>query len=636
MVSKFKVPEVRLSGLDRSFLSIRDKLISQIPFFNPEWTDHNPSDFGITLVELFAGLADNLHFYVDQSLNERFIPTAVRRSSIIAGFRPLGLELDGAVAATVDLRFSLAAVPGPIATQTVLEGTRCSALVNGTSIFFETLSDLVFPKTEAFTGFGTDTLTIGDPTTDFQIGEICFIGADSETTLELTLIEKTASTLRFDAVIPAGYTTDNFVVLKTGLVPSMNKKTELEVTIAESNGAPFQTFVIGETSILKNKVQNFLTIKAAATAWTEVDSFAESDPSDEHYTARREGDNTITIKFGNGEFGKIPVSGDGISVLFSTGGGVAGLVDKEAIDTVDTPPAFTVSVLNPLASSGGAPRETIDNAKLVGPVLASKMDVAVTLEDYQVFAESVPGVLKALAVRSGFRTIRIFIVPEGGGTPSTTLKLSVVTLIDSKNVAGEDIEVLDANFFPVNVSIDARAFENFENDDVGSNISDTLADFFDEESQVFGITDSPVGNVFRSDVVGALELTDGVDNLDIIQLSAVSTPIFQKKSGSATFSAIVLTSTVKAETWTVRITTSGTNGTGAYTIEGSISDTFGPSVLGSPITGGGITFTLSDSGISLVGDKATFRTSDFVGNIPVNDGEFPTLGNLSVTVTGGV
>jgi len=51
---------------NRSYQQLRDELIRRIPVYNREWTDHNPSDPGITLIELFAFLGENLLFRFNQ------------------------------------------------------------------------------------------------------------------------------------------------------------------------------------------------------------------------------------------------------------------------------------------------------------------------------------------------------------------------------------------------------------------------------------------------------------------------------------------------------------------------------------------------------------------------------------------
>src|SRR5262245_58871870 len=51
---------------DRSYQQLRDELVRRIPVYSPEWTDHNASDPGITLIELFAFLGENLLFRFNQ------------------------------------------------------------------------------------------------------------------------------------------------------------------------------------------------------------------------------------------------------------------------------------------------------------------------------------------------------------------------------------------------------------------------------------------------------------------------------------------------------------------------------------------------------------------------------------------
>jgi hypothetical protein len=58
------IPLPRLD--DRSFADLTGEARALIPALLPEWTDHNPSDPGIALVELFAWLTDMLLYQVDQ------------------------------------------------------------------------------------------------------------------------------------------------------------------------------------------------------------------------------------------------------------------------------------------------------------------------------------------------------------------------------------------------------------------------------------------------------------------------------------------------------------------------------------------------------------------------------------------
>jgi Baseplate J-like protein len=74
---------------DRSYQQLRDELVRRIPVYAPEWTDHNASDPGITLIELFAFLGENLLYRFNQ------IPDATQ----LAFLRLLQLPLRPATAA---------------------------------------------------------------------------------------------------------------------------------------------------------------------------------------------------------------------------------------------------------------------------------------------------------------------------------------------------------------------------------------------------------------------------------------------------------------------------------------------------------------------------------------------------------
>jgi hypothetical protein len=45
---------------DRTYQDLRDEALARIPVHTPEWTNFNESDPGVTLIELFAFLTENL------------------------------------------------------------------------------------------------------------------------------------------------------------------------------------------------------------------------------------------------------------------------------------------------------------------------------------------------------------------------------------------------------------------------------------------------------------------------------------------------------------------------------------------------------------------------------------------------
>ncbi len=74
---------------DRTFAQLKTELVKRIPVYAPEWTDHNESDPGIALLELFAYLGESLLFRFNQ------IPEATQ----VAFLRLLGVRPRPAVSA---------------------------------------------------------------------------------------------------------------------------------------------------------------------------------------------------------------------------------------------------------------------------------------------------------------------------------------------------------------------------------------------------------------------------------------------------------------------------------------------------------------------------------------------------------
>lgn len=84
---------------DRRFQDIVNEAKKRIPQYCEEWTDHNVSDPGVTLIELFAWMTDMMLYRMNQ----------VPRKHYIKFLDMLGITLDGPVSARVPVSFWLSA-----------------------------------------------------------------------------------------------------------------------------------------------------------------------------------------------------------------------------------------------------------------------------------------------------------------------------------------------------------------------------------------------------------------------------------------------------------------------------------------------------------------------------------------------
>jgi predicted phage baseplate assembly protein len=94
------LPKLPNSNLDdRAYKDLVEECLLRIPRYCPEWTNHNPSDPGTTLIELFAWLTDQMQLRFNQ----------VPRRNYVAFLELLGIRLDPPQPAHTEVTFYLTA-----------------------------------------------------------------------------------------------------------------------------------------------------------------------------------------------------------------------------------------------------------------------------------------------------------------------------------------------------------------------------------------------------------------------------------------------------------------------------------------------------------------------------------------------
>ena len=68
----------------RDYETIKREMVARASRVFPEWTDRDPSDFGMMMLDLWAYSADVLHYYIDRAAGESFLATATQRESVLA------------------------------------------------------------------------------------------------------------------------------------------------------------------------------------------------------------------------------------------------------------------------------------------------------------------------------------------------------------------------------------------------------------------------------------------------------------------------------------------------------------------------------------------------------------------------
>jgi|SRR3989344_1756598 len=574
--NEFRIPAI--DSLSRDYEAIRDDMIKMIPFFTPEWTDLNPSDFGIVLIELFAAHLDNLHWYLDRRLSEPYPDLMLLRQSAINMFKLIDFRLRAPAASVVTLVFALPSVQGT--DFTIPAGTQVQSTGG---LIFETDDDLI--------------ITAGSLGNEVDLDDNPVFGASAS---------------RGETI------------------------TETVPQIPTSDGSAFQEIVFRFKPVIQDSQQMFWDEGAGAELWPVVETLADSLPTSKEYELI-ETDTIKFLRFGDNAQGKIPDIGATPTLIYRIGGGAAGNVPAGEISTVLTTLPLSVTVTNPEAAAGGEDAQTLAEARIAGPRSIRALNRAVTSEDYKFFAEQFPGIARIAAISQGTgRLTTIVVLQEGGGEAPQALLDSLVELLDTKRMITDVITARSAKFGAIDIIGTVQVLPTFLNLDVQNRVIIALNNFFDADISLnesssaidFGKT------ITHSDIVRLIDEINGVDYVDLTTLTLQPEVDFVTKTGDYTVSSVAVGATSLRETWTIQFN-SATTFTASGTASGVQSNT---GVMDSAYISDNneVSFTVISGSIPpAISDQFRFRTSVKVGNILIDEDQIAVPGITALTFVGG-
>ncbi|HEY2297242.1 MAG TPA: putative baseplate assembly protein [Jatrophihabitans sp.] len=537
---------------DRKFQDIVDEAKRLIPRFCPEWTNHNVSDPGVALIELFAWMSEMVLYRINQVPDRLYVHF----------LNMVGIEPFPPSVARADLTFWLSAVVEqpvviPAGTEVTTPG---GASGTGEAIVFTTADELVIAppdlhaaKTSSATTdrvtdvwedlrysadgvrcFPSDELTPGDailfgfrsslagtvvrlsldaraegigvdPRTPPLAWEVWngegWIGcagyedttgglnrAGSVTLLVpnehemLTVGNDAAYWLRARLVQTAGPTYQASPRIRNlrvdslgGTVGAEHAESAIAEVIGRSSGAPAQVFPVMHRPVLERRkdVETVLVEDGGnSIAWTEVDDFSASGPNDHHFVWNSAGGEVRfgpSVRYPNGatcQHGAIPRDGATISVTgYRHGGGQRGNVGARTLTVMRRSIPFVSGVTNLGPATGGVDAETVNEAKVRGPMTLRTGQRAVTAGDYErLTLESSIEVARArcLPTDHGNGSVRLLVVPQVRGEAirhklddfaiAQPLMRRITDHLDAHRVVGTAVEVSTPYYQGVSVA----------------------------------------------------------------------------------------------------------------------------------------------------------------------------------------
>ncbi len=273
-----------------------------------------------------------------------------------------------------------------------------------------------------------------------------------------------------------------------------------------------------------NGAESTLEIRVNDIAWTEAPSLYGLGATDQNYIVRLADDGTPKITFGDGQSGeRLPTGQQNVTTTYRTGIGPDGEVGAGSLTLLQTRPAGVRGVNNPLAASGAAAPEVLEDARANAPLTVLTLDRVVSLPDYEDFARAFAGIGKAQAIDlwNGEAHIVYICAAASNGDPldpSMALFASLAEALDNFRDPVQRVQLAGytrrAFKLQATVLVDSPRYVI---DDVISQVESALLKTFSFAARDFG---QPVT---AAEVITTIQSISGVVAVDLNALSLDST-----------------------------------------------------------------------------------------------------------------
>jgi hypothetical protein len=504
---------------DMRFQQLVSEARTRIAHHSPEWSEHNVSDPGITLIELFAWFTDILLYRINR------LPDRLHLALLaLVGVTPAPPRL-----AFAGIRFMLS---GPGAGTTISAGTEVTAprTAGQDAIVFRTSESLTLPTgelsvyapeptapdqarllgfdrplaglvitievdgapTEApasspplvweastLAGGWSEVLVVHDETDGFRLGGGAItleLPPDSATAL---IGEHQLHWLRCRGELAPAIVVRRALVAGA-TVAAVHGALEIEESLGVSEGVPGVAYPLRHRPVLALEAGETLEVLEPDGAdwvqWEEVETFARSTGADRHFMLdhlRGETRFGPAIRQPDGgwrQFGAVPPAGSALRFSrYRHGGGRAGNVAAGTLTMLTRPLAGVASVSNPRPAAGGADAEPLEDARRRAALELRARSRAVTFEDFErLTVEASPEVARALcsAPPDGGR-VRVHVLPRVQApdrlltlyelSPDQELMEQLAVALEQCRLIGTSVVLLPARLRGVSVAVDVRA-----------------------------------------------------------------------------------------------------------------------------------------------------------------------------------
>jgi len=570
MASNNYVPSVDYTSRDYS--AILTDMTNLIPIFSPTWTNRDPADFGMTLLELFAYMGDILNYYIDRTANEALITSATQRQTVLQIASLIGYTPTNSTASTVTLTFQNSTA-SPI-TLPALTQVATSLVSNGTTtqVVFETNSALTVPaKSGATNGSATVVATQGQTVSNEIIGVSDGTPSQTYALANTSVINGTVNV----TINGVAYQSVQYLIDSNGYDPVFSTNTD-------ADGITYVTF--GD-SVSGRVPPNGAQIYA-------------------------------TYRVGGGVIGNVASNTIKYVISIPSGTIPAGLT----VSNQD------IAVSGDGAATGGADAESTDSIRINAPKSIRAINRAVSLSDYSYIAVQVSGVSKAIATADVYTSVTLYLAPAGDPgvaadnvTPTSVfnnLTPNVLSSLIDKAPANTTITFQPPKYVGAYLVVNITVAPQYKQSSVVSNVTSAINNLFYIDNVIFNDT------VAVADVYQTISSVDGVAYQQIQKLvRADQDQTFTITNKALTSNVATLTTSVTHNLsvgQTISVTSVDSTFNGTFVVIATTSNTFSYALVANNV-----------SSTSATGSVTALVVKDIVCGI----NEIPTLYELGTTAS---
>ncbi len=543
----------KISYYARNFADMRSELMNFVDRYYPDTLkDYNDASVGAMLIDLNAAIGDNLSYHTDRMFNETQIDFAKERRSLLSLARTYGLKVPGKRPSVTMCDFTVRIpVFGDKPDWKYAPLIRQGAQVNGGGKVFETTEDIDFNNPFRKGGAPNRTILPVTDSNEIIIGydvtkrEMVVNGVtkvlerkltkkDEKPFLELLLPEK--NVISVDSIITLPGTDYNKIPNINQFLAFDNRWWEVDalvddkVFISDPNGLSTSDnpsidvgkYVNIDRRFIREYTDKGFTKILFGSGMSDISSLCDFNTSASDLK-------DIGSVINNLALGSIPKQDNTMFIQYRVGGGSSTNIGPNTINrlgvidisvtgpesSVNTSVKRSLSVINKMPALGGKNEPTIEEIRNFVRYNFSAQNRAVTIKDYNVILDKMPGDFGA-PFRSGIfehqNKVAIYILslgPDGKlkNESNSTLKENITNYLSDYRMINDYIQINDGKIINLGVTIDLFIEKGFAQTQIMGQALNVTSEYLNKDKFQMG------DNIYVGQLVEKLNNINGVLNV---------------------------------------------------------------------------------------------------------------------------